>query len=518
MNVTRFNQHLVLPEFKKELERCEFCAIDQEMTGVDCPGQPRVWGGSPEDDYDAKRTACLAYEAFQFGIALFTPTDSGVYEVRPYNFYLLNKEGDLRLNLGTIPFHIANHLSFQTWFSSGMAYCNAEEESKLLTPAAQEFADGDEKEMVLATVSEIEEWHKGEGDRLELKRPWTLHAAKVTKRVVDENPDLHVAISYTGKPYFGDEIVLTVERKRDDQWEEEKSRRQTDREQREISTLGFRLFWKALVAANKPIVGHNFAQDLMFMMNMHEAPLPADYNTFKEQVTRTFPSIYDTKTMAAKVEGAEAFLQTHLGYLYQECRQRGKLSPGTCRRLFRLPPGFFEYDEMYLKESSKAHEGAYDAYMTGIVFYFLRKLYYGDSLCSLKNEISSFGSVYYVCTDRPDTLVNPCTFIVTPEQPCFIEQLECTLFSLEENKEKLTVGGKIDMRKLSYKVVGMQPAECGKYHSFCVAYNGDESADQFISRLTAAPSGGTEEKERKGLKPVNVSAALITEYHKRAGR
>lgn len=78
--------------------------------------------------------------------------------------------------------------------------------------------------------------------------------------------------------------------------------------------LGFCPFWEAIVAARKPMVGHNYLHDLMFMYAMHEARLPKSYEVFKKRIHALFPAgIFDSKLLAMVVlRERSAFPQTKL--------------------------------------------------------------------------------------------------------------------------------------------------------------------------------------------------------------
>lgn len=484
MDITKYNQLLALADFAKELDRCDFCAIDQEMTGVDIPGTTPPMGASPDDVYYAKRIAVEAYNAFQMGIALFTKIGNDAYEVRPYNFYLLNNAGDLRLGLSAISFLAANNMNFQTWLTSGLTFCNEEEEKAFEAKRNITFTGQAEENTASDFIAAADDYLLTEGSEPLIKEiSCTTDLARRLKTLVERRSEYRISSVYDGKPYLAQKIKFTMKKLDDAEWAAEKARRKLQQERERAQALGFRQFWKILVDSKKPIVGHNFMQDVMFMFHMHQESLPEDYASFKQQLQKHLPEIYDTKTIAGKLSGDSAFQLTHLGAVYQECRRRAGLSFDTFSRKFQLPPGFYNYNDQAVKTQNKAHEAAYDAYMTGVAFSILRDLY-ADVTAETKNVISAFGSVYYMCTATPDQLVNKSTFVLESAVPCSCEEIESLFYVTEE---KITVPGnseKIDLRKLSYSVNGLKAQEDTKlFSSFCVRIKHEASAEQVRERL-----------------------------------
>ncbi|KAK7202265.1 poly(A)-specific ribonuclease PARN [Novymonas esmeraldas] len=483
MDITRFNQVVALADFAREVQRCEFCAVDQEMTGVDVPGVTAPFGSPPEDVYRVKRIAVEAYNAFQIGIALFTKTDTDTYEVRPYNFYLLNDAGDLRLSLSAISFLAANHMNFQTWLTSGLSFCDAHQEATFDAKHDAPFTNEAEQRLADDVVKAADEWFSTETAPLVRTLPCSTDLARRLHGYIGRHYDFRIVASFDGKPSLAQKLEFTLTKLDDVAWAAEKEKRLVQGERDRARQLGFRQFWKILVSSKKPIVGHNFMQDVMFMIHMHETPLPTPYADFKALLQRTLPTIYDTKTMATTLAGDNAFQVTHLGFLYQECRRRAGLSRDDFSRQYRLPPGFYSYNDYAVQLQSKAHEAAYDAYMTGIAYTLLHRMYPG-AFAELRNVISAFGSVHYFCVDTADRLISPNTFILECTCPAYNEQVEALFFATEDTAACTAESGKVDLKKLSYHISGLSAsADAKKFTSFCVRMKGDTTAQELHSRL-----------------------------------
>ena len=101
------------------------------------------------------------------------------------------------------------------------------------------------------------------------------------------------------------------------------------------------------------------------MTHFHSPVLPHTWEECKELIHSYFPVVYDTKTMASEYCGWEnPWSRTALGTLYEQTI----LSYPEWDRVFTLD------GREQLRE--QAHDAAFDAYMTGAVFYGLtRKIY-----------------------------------------------------------------------------------------------------------------------------------------------
>ncbi|KPA81808.1 hypothetical protein ABB37_04077 [Leptomonas pyrrhocoris] len=503
MDITKYNQLLALADFTREVKRCDFCAIDQEMTGVDIPGTNLPMGASPDDVYYAKRVAVEAYSAFQMGIALFTKADNNSHEVRPYNFYLLNSTGDLRLGLTAISFLAANNLNFQMWLTSGMAFCNEQEEQAFEAKQDVSFADDEEKSIANEFAAAAQELLSTDGEKVVKELACATDLAQRLQRFIERRSDYRISAAYEGRPYLAQKIKFTLRKLGDTEWAAEKEKKVLQQERERAQVLGFRQFWKILVDSKKPVVGHNFMQDAMFMFHMHQEPLPKNYAQFKQQMLKCMPHIYDTKTIVSKLSGDAAFPITHLGVVYQECRRRAGLSLDTFSRKFRLPPGFYSYNDQTVKMQSKAHEAAYDAYMTGVAFCILHNLY-ADVTAETENVISAFGSAYYMCLGAADQLVNSNTFVLECDVPCSSEDIESLFFATEDKACVITASNKIDFRKLSYSVNGLIPREDTRvFTAFCVRMTTLTSTDQLRERIQSL-------REKVLGSDENVNLALLS--------
>ena len=113
-----------------------------------------------------------------------------------------------------------------------------------------------------------------------------------------------------------------------------------------------------------PLVIHNGLMDLMFLLtHCHDANLPDSFEDTKKMIREYFPLIYDTKIMSTEcsdsvVRGGS----TALSELYQSVFSSEMNDLGL--RKSTITNG---------ESNEQAHEAAWDAYMTGCVFYALSR-------------------------------------------------------------------------------------------------------------------------------------------------
>lgn len=211
----------------------------------------------------------------------------------------------------------------------------------------------------------------------------------------------------------------------------------TEVKKRELTDLiGFRRCFAAMVASRKPIISHNSFADWLFLLQAADQPLPPTLKEFKQRMQELFPTVYDTKIIAAHADvvankslwnppaqaGRTAaaatetprFINTHLGTLYdtyvQEAAYASSTSP-LSRCIPWLPLGFHNYAQATLMKKTRggnsaaaaAHEAAFDALMTGTVFYCLQQEYGTAVTESCKNKLGLFRSLFSVDLTTPST-------------------------------------------------------------------------------------------------------------------
>ena len=146
MDVTRHNLDEGVALLRKALEspRCEFVAIDEEMTGISFGNlgfrEFNGLGDSPAVRYGKMRAVAAAFGLVQLGVAAFVRSDDGsrlrAHVVNCYVFPGERGGRDVQLSAGAIQFLADHGMSFDTWLGDGAPYVNARQAAALLAKAA----------------------------------------------------------------------------------------------------------------------------------------------------------------------------------------------------------------------------------------------------------------------------------------------------------------------------------------------------------------------------------------------
>ena len=470
MDVTESNFNLILPQFLSLFETCDFWAMDQEMTGIRDPGGECDHPTAPlETVYPVKAAAAKKFCAFQVGICLFHKVnvdgEKVNYEARPFNFWLRQRSNlgeyadDVPLSMSGVDFLLKNKMNYQQWLETGISFCDSGTEAILQDRylPTHGSADLDEHEQrwvqeqyqaVVNGIEQLQSFYAKKDDEgaqslnegaettatvqppLSFKLQQSISRAanlalhfKVAAaglRVTFSNPSL---INYS--PYYasGSTVVLHYHKDaKKDTFTAPAAQELKSRTNQYSRLIGFRRLFKRLTQrTSKPLLGHNFASDLMFFLNQFDTPIPltsddvtggtSPYEHFKDRVHDLFPNIFDTKVLSAalpekklgntaleglykalsKERGVGGDHEAHPGATYE-----GAVVANTNGFSVSLPLGFQGYHPLGVSESAVAHQGAYDAFLTGIVYLYFVDQYGYEAVARQRNLIAVFGSLRYM--------------------------------------------------------------------------------------------------------------------------
>jgi poly(A)-specific ribonuclease len=449
MQITNTNFDTVVDDFIECLRTCDFYAVDQEMTGINAAD---VGAESPLLDlealYPAKRAAAMRYNAFQIGISTFHK-NGDEYVARPFNFWIRSRDpaADVRLNVSAVEFLLRNGMDFQRWLAEGLPYANDADANTLRSYYLPEQNDvvelsHAETEWVNAMLSAVTSWYnEGRETPLEIKGEHFTARADLALHFrlrqeglsVDVEPPLNIHL------YPGKRTVTAYTRLAPDELRQIDDARMQKRATELRRRLGFRAVWDAMVALKAtPMLGHNYSSDLMFLIAMHGAPLPERYADFKTLVHKLFPRIYDTKALAANLAPG-GFPSTSLEPLFTQLQNSAQSSVHV-----KLPLGFDSYHADVVRKSkwvrsaaACAHQGAYDAFMTGIVYLHLLHQHGAEKIAALENRIQVFGGSYEMLLGcSTDVLVPGELFVVTRTHTVSRSALEDALKSEAEREAR----------------------------------------------------------------------------------
>jgi hypothetical protein len=154
-----------------------------------------------------------------------------------------------------------------------------------------------------------------------------------------------------------------------------------DMRERNLSLIGFTAVLDAIVAARKPIVGHNMLLDLMQCYEKFHGPLPERCAEFQRELHAWLGAgggVFDTKTLVDHAMQKVDSFATHLAHTALEnCFEVLSKHPFYGPEVQSTQPSVRgidaarEYGAELMGSSQtplQAHQAGYDAFMTGFVF------------------------------------------------------------------------------------------------------------------------------------------------------
>jgi len=129
-----------------------------------------------------------------------------------------------------------------------------------------------------------------------------------------------------------------------------------------IQEYGFTEIVEILSESKIPIIGHNMIYDVMLLYHQFLGDFPETYEEFTKKWSEAFPMTYDTKLLSSYCKKIK---KTWLEAAYTQCIEDQSLKEFI---QFEYSEGFGRY-----KDGGQAHEAAYDAYMTGVLFATIAK-------------------------------------------------------------------------------------------------------------------------------------------------
>ena len=143
--------------------------------------------------------------------------------------------------------------------------------------------------------------------------------------------------------------------------------------------LGFTKYIKYLSDKKIPIIGHNIYFDTMFIYDKLIADLPDDFYTFKSEIHKYFPIIYDTKYISSSLKEYE---KTGLDSLYRTLLKNKYNTYVSFSE--DVENGFNLYNQN--ENSEKLHDAGYDSKLTGECFVLMNKALENNYTIEKKNN------------------------------------------------------------------------------------------------------------------------------------
>ena len=387
MEVTKENFAEAASLLEELLPSCAFVAFDLEMTGIMDPGH---LGTKPEfsDDvqqrYEKMCRIVGEFAVMQVGVCTFHAAPGGGFVARPFNFYVFpDRQSKTRITMysDTAAFHVDNHMDFTKWYCGGVPFMteadHAAAKARAVEPAGGAPAGGSprppltltrasDKVLVDGAMERVRAWEAaaaaGSGDAAELELPPcnSFLRRALCERLEAEFPEL--AVESRAVEGRDRDRKLAVMRLSATQKAEKAARELREKLRRLDDRAGFLRVWRALCTARKPIIGHNCLYDLLFTYAAFEGALPPTVAGWKAALHGVLPEVWDTKLLSVR---SGEYDDTALKNLHQACAAQLPPTEGCT-----FADGF---GERYGGGKEACHEAAYDAWMTGVSYYAMRK-------------------------------------------------------------------------------------------------------------------------------------------------
>lgn len=441
------------------LQKASYVAIDLEMTGILFPPDVRTSAGDvPQVRYNKYRLVVdRPLNIVQVGICLYEPSENGQFFCRPFNFFVYPrtfsevgsdgkqvKSDDTFMGMSgpAMEFLRKHGIDINRWIDKGVPYVNAATEEALLkimpidSPATIAGMNGNGNGENSEKAREKPKAEKPEDVEL-IKDAMEKVATFATSTECEMMlPDCNSFLALILRNEINDQYPRLVVEKRphptnsrfQQRWVMNISPqgmidRGAETKKRIWSHIGFRRVWNLLKKVARPIILHNGVFDLMFLYSHFERRLPHTLETFKSEIHRTFPNIFDTKVVAELADSA-ASLKTRSTLDSLTEALDAKLKEATDKQSdsekvgdastendvidveglprFSCPVGFDAYTA---SSSTFFHNAGYDAFQTGRVFGYFKTAMGDNQTLSYNNRIYLINSAFSLCMDRHDDLL-----------------------------------------------------------------------------------------------------------------
>ena len=424
MEIVRSNFLQSIPIISEAIEGASFLAMDGEFSGLNTQWKLENSIDTPQERYAKVRSGCKDFILIQFGLCAFSwDNEAKQYIAKPFNFYIFprvcNRQcPDVRFlcQSSSIEFLVEHSFDFNKLFREGISYLRPYDEQKLRdyfetrsnhegsftsaftspetagSASSSSASSGktpvvvppEHKEFVEGACNKIEEMLADPEGLSTSLPPCNGYLRKLIYQSAKQRfkSGIHME-SMTNEAKQRVIMVTKVDNDKKKTLEEEKQAKEMEVFE---NAVGFSKVVKLISQSGKILVGHNSLLDLMHTLDQFVSPLPDELDDFKATVRAVFPRIVDTKVMGNTQPFKDHLPSTTLGDMVKHLTV-----PPFKKANVRFHTAFSEYEN----NQEKAHEAAYDAYMTGTAF------------ISMINYLGSF-------QDPPKNFIPPESSLITP--------------------------------------------------------------------------------------------------------
>jgi len=432
MDVSQSNYDAFVADIKEHLPKAEFYSIDFEMTGIKTKENPLVTD-LPYEKYLKLRSAGNTYRIIQMGICLFIKNGDRDYQARPYNIYLFPREygfvsPQIMIDSSAADFNTKHNMNWNKWFAEGITYMTlkqAKRKKQDLEKADKKFADEPTDILILSKeedlqkskefIGNLEAWieNKENQERFIVKEQSSLFRKHIYDTLQLKYKQL-VFETISNPDKYNDKEIHIFKFADEKEREEYFAKKLKEKEDSFANLIGFTTVFQLLMDSKKPMVGHNFYLDILFLYSHFIEPLPYKFEEFKKTFNKSFPEIYDTKFIFENSRFRQkADKSTSLDALTPLCRNEEDKDFYQVK--ITLEEGFKAY-EFGNTENARYHEAGYDAFLTGYVyartFFALDK----EDQLRMKNSVNVLRSLYYLKLDADDLMYKQSSMIIIQQE------------------------------------------------------------------------------------------------------
>ncbi|XP_027256765.1 poly(A)-specific ribonuclease PNLDC1 [Cricetulus griseus] len=354
------------------IDEADFVGLDIEFTGLRSnssrPQQISLFD-LPSEWYMKTRQSVQQFTICQIGLSVFSSIEgeSNKYVAHSCNFFLFPTtfgilDSEFSFQASSVQFLNQYGFDYNKFLKNGIPYMNEEQEKKIRESILRgnwRVRSSLDKDQIKVVIDKVTRWLDlaEEGDRMTLPGIAGFQAYEVQMVLRQALPNIWTVLK--------DEGVIVKKVSQPHRWYLENASCDQIRCWREeivLSARGFSVFFKMLVRAQKPLIGHNMMMDLLHLHEKFYKPLPESYDEFKQNIHNLFPVIIDTKNVTKDIWKEMRFPRvSNLSEVYDVLSS--DLNPTNS-----TGPEIIHASECEKYAETKCpHEAGYDAFLCGSV-------------------------------------------------------------------------------------------------------------------------------------------------------
>ncbi|XP_022918422.2 pre-piRNA 3'-exonuclease trimmer-like [Onthophagus taurus] len=371
--VTTDNFNSIYKDIENAIIESKFVTLDLEFSALSFSSKlNNSLFDTPECRYHKLKEICDGIIPTQIGISAFTfNPDKNSYLSNTFTFYtfprvFFNLNPSFIFQSSSVQFLCNYKFDFNKFAYKGISFINRTQENEIKNCLNKRlYLNSDENELeqlVEDTSNEITQFLKNNnvGDTHILKNIPIKYRSSFDIKYLFHNA---VRDKFKNEIWtFEKDNQFLIEKISPSQYEYLKNHCKLNQDLLD-NMLGFTKVFRLLTKYNKPIIGHNLLMDLMLLYKSCENTLPNSYLIFKKEISKLFPTIFDTKSISFVLKRSipenKYWLRNSLPHLYTYFKD------GYGRHLAFNSP-LIELSKP--KSSDSFHDAGWDSYSTGYIF------------------------------------------------------------------------------------------------------------------------------------------------------